>query len=83
MHKFFDRFFNACRLAESKPIERGATYKFLMSGGHTVYAYHVASLSTRSNDDGSFRSYEIHWVEGHKPKFFSLSIPDIVAVVAA
>lgn len=59
----------------------GKTYLFYMRGGHCIGAYNVKCLTMHSDNEGSFCGYKIEWVEGKKPEFFSLSLPDIVAVV--
>lgn len=63
-------------------LPKGSTYIFHMRGGHSIRATHVKELEMRSSNDGHFAAYSIKWVEGRQPEFFSLSIPDIVAVTA-
>lgn len=59
------------------------TVKFYMRGGHVVTATRVKEISmTRDKTTGSYCGYHIVWEDDGIPTFFSLSIPDIVAVVA-
>lgn len=57
---------------------------FYMKGGHVVRAPDVAKLEMKSGPEGDYVGYAISWANPEKkPKFFSLSIPDIVAVSTA
>lgn len=57
--------------------------KFYMRGGHVVTATKVKEISvTRDKTTGSYCGYHIVWEDDGIPTFFTLSIPDIVAVVA-
>lgn len=57
--------------------------KFYMKGGHVVTASGVEKVEmTRDNTTGSYSGYTIKWEEGHSPRLFTLSVPDIIAVHA-
>lgn len=57
------------------------TLKFYMKGGHVIVAKHVKAFSASShNATGQFVGYKLEWEDGKKPEFFSLSLPDIVAI---
>lgn len=57
--------------------------KFYMRGGHVVTATKVKEISiTRDKTTGAYCGYHIVWEDDGIPAFFTLSIPDIVAVVA-
>lgn len=63
---------------KSKPLQ--AT--FYMRGGHQIVTGNVKSVSMTSNPEGGYSAYSIKWLDAAKaPNMFSLSIPDIVAVV--
>lgn len=57
---------------------------FYMRGGHVIEVGNVESVSMESNSQtGSYNGYSIVWKDKTlSPKLFTLSIPDIVAVVA-
>lgn len=64
-------------------FNKGDTYYFHMSGGQIIEVNNVAELTmTRDNTTGEYQSCSIKWAEGSKPKFFSLSIPNIIAVTS-
>lgn len=57
--------------------------KFYMKGGHVIYADQVKHISmAHDTTTGAYCGYDIAWEDEGGPKFFSLSIPDIVAVVS-
>lgn len=59
---------------------RGRTYIFHMSGGQSIRVPHVTELTMKGDHVGKFVGYNIKWADGRKPEFFSLSLPDIIAV---
>ena len=59
----------------------GSTYLFYMTGGHVIKVKGVKSFEAqRSEVTGKYTGYKIIFIEGAKPEFISLSIPDIVAI---
>jgi len=60
------------------------TVRFYMRGGHVVTATRVKSVEmTRDNSTGSYSGYTLEWNDPKdRPSMFTVSIPDIVAVVA-
>jgi hypothetical protein len=57
---------------------------FYMKGGHVVTATGVKEVKmTRDTTTGAYIGYEVKWCwPESSPELFTLSIPDIVAVVA-
>jgi hypothetical protein len=59
------------------------TVHFHMRNGSIVRAYGVTNVEmTRESSTGSYSAYSIEWAKGRSMRLFTLSIPDIVAVVA-
>ena len=57
--------------------------KFYMKGGHVITAKNVKNISsTRHPTTGDYSGYSVDWSPGLAPNYFSLSIPDIVAIVS-
>lgn len=55
---------------------------FYMRGGHIVTAPNVEKMEmTRDTSTGKYSGYSITWEDNKGPALFTLSIPDIVAVV--
>lgn len=63
----------------SKPLN----VRFYMRGGHVVDAIGVKKLTMNRHPEGGYLGYTIEWMYPEtSPDLFTLSIPDIVAVVA-
>jgi hypothetical protein len=63
----------------SKPLN----VKFYMQGGHVVEAIGVKKLTMSRDPGGGYSAYTIEWMwPDSSPELFTLSVPDIVAVVA-
>jgi len=59
------------------------TVTFYMKGGHQVVAKYAKNVKmTRDSGTGAYSGYEVEFEPGHHPSLFTVSIPDIVAVVA-
>lgn len=57
------------------------TLKFYMKGGHVIVAKRVKAFAASSDvSTGDSDGYKIEWEDGRKPRVFSLSSPDIVAI---
>lgn len=67
----------------TEPKEDTMTVHFHMRNGSIVRAHGVTKVEmTRESSTGQYSGYSIEWAEGCQPKMFTLSISDIVAVVA-
>jgi len=64
------------------PKEYTMTVDFHMRNGSVVRAYDVTSVEMTRAGSGAYSAYKIEWGKGAAPRLFTLSIPDIVAVVA-
>jgi hypothetical protein len=65
------------------PKEDTMTVHFHMRNGSVVEAHGVTNVEmTRENSTGQYSAYSIEWAKGRSMRLFTLSIPDIVAVVA-
>jgi hypothetical protein len=60
----------------TKPV----VYVFHMRSGQSIKVRNIKHVVTTDNPNGSFASYEIQWVPGKSPIFFSLSLPDLIAI---
>jgi hypothetical protein len=58
------------------------TVTIYMRGGHKVVVNHVVSVTMTRGNTGDYSGYEIIFNPDHQPSLFTLSIPDIVGVVA-
>lgn len=66
-----------------EPDETRLEVSFYMKGGHTITAGPVVKVEmTRHMVEGNYTGYSIQWEDGKEPPFFTLSIPDIIAVTA-
>lgn len=56
---------------------------FYMRGGHEITLGNLKNVEmNRDTSIGSYSGYTLEWIDGAKaPRMFSLSIPDIVAVI--
>jgi hypothetical protein len=55
---------------------------FYMKGGHAIEVGNIKSVELTRDADGSYKGYTIEWADTSKsPGLFSMSIPDIVAVM--
>lgn len=63
--------------------ETNLTAHFYMRGNHCIVVDNFKSVEmTRDSNTGGYSAYKIEWISGQKtPSLFTLSIPDIVAVV--
>jgi hypothetical protein len=65
------------------PKEDTMTVNFHMRNGSIVQAHGVTKVEmTRESSTGQYSGYQLEWAKGSSPRLFTLSIPDIVAVVA-
>lgn len=56
---------------------------FYMQGGHAIKASGVQQVAVeKDTSTGKFTSYSVTWHQGQKPSMFTLSLSDLVAVVA-
>jgi hypothetical protein len=56
---------------------------FFMRGNHQIIATLVKTIKMiRNTTTGAYDGYQLEWHEGGQPSLFTLSIPDIVGVVA-
>lgn len=56
---------------------------FHMRSGSTVTAEYVETVEmTRRPETGDYAGYRLEFEKGRAPRLFTVSIPDIVAVVA-
>lgn len=61
------------------------TVRFYMNGGHVIVVRDVKKVEmTRDPSTGSYSAYHLEWIDGAKdtPSLFTLSIPEIIAVIA-
>ncbi len=66
-----------------EPSPRLMYVEFYLRSGRVVYTDKVTNIEmTRESDTGAYSGYKIEWAEGFSPRLFSLSIPEIAAVVA-
>lgn len=64
------------------PKEETMTVHFHMRNGSVVRTHGVTKVEmTREGSSGQYSAYSIEWVKGAAPRMFTLSIPDIVAVI--